>query len=68
MWRRPRGVHGCEPSTDLVDEATYDMLVSRLNTEEGRAHRNKIIINELMDEKFTQFDIHIVGLPTIALK
>ena len=46
-------MHGCEPSTDQVDEATYDMLVGRLNKEEGRAHRNKEIINELVDETFT---------------
>ena len=37
----------------LVDEATNDMLVGRLNKEEGRSHRSKGVINKLMDETFT---------------
>ena len=37
----------------LVDEATKDMLVGRLNKEEGRSHRSEGVINKLMDETFT---------------
>ena len=48
-----KAMHGCVPSTALVDEATNDMLVVRLNKEEGRSHRSKGVINKLMDETFT---------------